>query len=143
MPEPELIKCPSCEGIDFDVRLITNLIMASATAEIESYNIRKAFVCPSCGYTIGGLEDLDMSTIYVYLIGDSLSGRRQGMNKIEAKTGIAIDPDKHAGRLAVVGYFKLADDAYVFTKSAWKRSDADPEFRLTDGQYAVQIEEMF
>jgi hypothetical protein len=82
-----------------------------------------------------------MLTINVYIVGDSVSGRRQGLFKITKKTGIEFGATAMDG-LSRHGYFQLADDgAWVFTKGAWQRAESD-NLRFADQQYVTNIEEM-
>ena len=159
-PEATPVKCPSCEKEDFEVHLISNLHLTPEEENIQStappnslieLNVRKYFTCVECNYVISSPDDLEMITIDVCIVGDSISGRRQGLNKIGC---MLVIPEKwmesSMDALAKDGYinikFKVSDHEerkfWVFTKSGWKRAENDPEFRLTEGQYAVNIMEM-
>ncbi len=165
MPDTELIKCPSCEKEDYEVHLISNLHFTPKEVSIQStapantlieLNVRKYFTCLECNYVISSPDDLEMITIDVYIVGDSISGRRQGLNKITK--GVWSIWQEKAGlemvmkQLAKDGFVRLMyeldgitpknDSPWVFTKGAWKRAENDPGFRLTEGQYAVNIKEM-
>ena len=102
-----------------------------------------------------------MITIDVYIVGDSISGRRQGLNKIAKGSDYGWD-EMAMEWLSKNGYFQLIhpgnapinyakgaaqvirgdDSPWVFTEGAWRRAEADPGFQLIAEQYAVNLKEM-
>ncbi len=134
------VQCPSCGNIEFQLRLITNLELADEV--LTEMDMKKSYSCVVCDYTIGEVDDLEMLTITVYIVGDSMSGRRQGLSRIK---DLDIDRAGVLDVLAANGCYRYNDDPkspWVFTRSAWKRFDADPAQRLADKQHGVKIEEM-
>jgi len=111
------------------------------------------FTCIECGYVITDPQDLNLLTITVYIVGDSISKRRQGLNKIaidikyRAPLLISEPYSRAMYFLHEIGYFRIGIDdeisPWIFTKAAWKKAQHDLEFRLTDKQYTVNVKEMF
>ncbi len=153
MTESELIKCPSCENLEFEAHSVGNLYLDfNEPPNVFTINLKEFCTCTQCGYRIDGVGDLKLTTIDVYIVGDSISGRRHGLNRIAKEKG--EDPladDFWDADLCTDGVsFKRTGGKglidipifWVFTKSAWKRAENDPEFRLIEGQYAVNLQDM-
>lgn len=154
MSTPELIKCPNCGTLEFEIHTIVNLTLEAGIIDngaITWRNPREVRTCIACGYTINSAEDLEMVTLNVYIIGDSISHRRHGLVNLSKKVGDRKWLDSEMDLLANPGYFKFQLPkipesghawVWVFTKSAWKRAQSDDSFRLIDKQYSVNVEEM-
>lgn len=155
----KLIECPSCGKQDFEIHHRSTLSpVPDSDVFVPTYK-STFYTCMVCGYRLDDAGDLKLTTIDVYIVGDSISGRRQGLTRIIAATGFRNPDDKFLDswkkasldRLANEGYFPLIYDSngspkegcpFVFTKGGWKRAEADPGFRLMEGQYAVNLKEM-
>ena len=162
MTEPVLILCPNCNNQEFEAHSISKLFLVHAEGAelaarlsewksepdfLRESSIRKLYTCYQCGYAIGDKDDLKMTTIDVYIVGDSISGRRHGLAKVSRGLDAKWDIAAMGMLLASDGYFGFGDKdgrpaSWVFTKSAWKRAEADHEFRLTEGQYAVNLKDL-
>lgn len=149
-PDSNIIICPNpnCGNKEFEFRLICNLRLRPDGIITED-NAHRIHSCAKCGYNISDAKDLALKTIDVYIVGDSISGRRQGLNKMYRAWPLPVDKDIMVAtmmdELARDGYSKrdsLSEGYWIFTKSAWKRAQQDPEFRLSDGQYTVNVKEM-
>lgn len=137
-----IIVCPNCGGIEFEFRLISNLKIKGES--IVEDNAHRIHTCVKCGYNISGMADLNLRIIDVYIVGDSISGRRQGLNKIAAETNISFKMLETIKTLSE-GYFnvtKAPEGPWIFTRDAWKRAKSDPNFRLAEGQYGVNVKDM-
>ncbi len=142
-----LIKCPSCENLEFEAHSMGNLNLTfQKPPGVTIINSKRFCTCTQCGYRIDGVDDLKLTTIDVYIVGDSISGRRQGLSRITMLISYGVGNDKDRADMDKQGYFEFTkpghSKAYVFTKSAWKRAENDPEFRLIEGQYAVNLQDM-
>ena len=138
------VQCPSCGNIEFQICPRANLELAGEV--ITEIDVKKVYSCIVCDYTISEVSDLELLTITVYIIGDSISGRRQGLRRVTEAIGFVVGTEGQMVLLANQGGFplELGDGtiAWVFTKSGWKRFDADPVQRLANKQHIVKIEEM-
>ncbi len=145
-----MIKCPICNGDKFEIHSVGGLEMVSGVYSMLQ-NASKYFTCVQCEYVIAQPSDIDApDEIVVYVLGNSLSKQRQGMNKI---MGEASSPAPIIGvrMLQEKGYFGISnpdgtprkDGPWIFTKESWKEYQANPKFDLGEGRYVIKIEEMF
>ncbi len=144
-----LVNCPSCDNQEFEIHERSTLSPAAPSgtgtdALIPTYKYN-FYTCMECGYRLNNVSDLEMVTIDVYIVGDSISGRRQGINRIIKDHGLQDTYnalfDTTMDTIGDLGYANHGL-GWVFTKSAWKKAENDPGFRLIAGQYAVNIKEM-
>ena len=120
----------------------------------------KYYICTQCEYVISSIADAGaLRHITVYVLGNSLSKQRQGLGGVLLEEG--GEPDKEIRTdmeqmMEKNGFFASAahgkyipgrpqDDHiyWIFTNDAWKKAQADQEFRLADGQYIVDVKEMY
>jgi len=145
-----MIKCPSCNGDKFEHHTISGLLMAGdqiTPSLLEAGS--KYYTCVECGYVVAQPSDLNLLTVTVYVLGNSLSKQRQGLHQVSDKEIIdkglmAWDTDDFAANeqaLKLFGYFDLPG-AWVFTKTAWEKHQANPDFPLADGQHSVDVKEL-
>jgi len=157
MPEPNLVSCPSCGNKEFEIHEWSTLSPVPSGDSFVPTFIQNFYICMQCGYRLDTTADLELTAIDVYIVGDSISGRRQGLNRVLAQVGRlkCMSSDEWMagtmGELAKSGYISFRHDydtktiqekSWIFTKSAWKRAEGNPEFRLTEGQYAVNLKGM-
>ncbi len=143
------IICPKCNCDKFEVHSVGGLDLASGIY-LMLQNSSKYFTCVQCEYVIARPSDINALTeIVVYVLGNSLSKQRQGLNIItEKESGV---PNPWRNLLFLDGYFAILNPdgspskngPWVFTRAAWKEYQANPEFNLGEEQYVVKIKELF
>lgn len=147
----ESVKCPNCNSDRFEARLYYTLnLHTEALKQIPKeernsieYLIlggsapQMVYICKECRYTIKSLADLNILEIKVYIVGNSISKQRQGINYLASLKKFELIPD-----LGDNGYIKLIGDSWVFTKDAWQKYQQDPSFRLSDSRYNVKIRDL-
>ncbi len=75
-----MINCPNCNGEKFEVHLVGGLEMKAEMPEMV--NVAKFFTCVECEYVIAQPSDLNLMTITIYVLGNSISKQRQGFQTI-------------------------------------------------------------
>ncbi len=78
------LKCPQCDGEEFMVIPIMTLKL-EGNEIVTNKPVKDMFSCIKCGNRVETKDDIEPVTVIVYIVGDSHSGRRQGLNKIFKK----------------------------------------------------------
>ena len=148
-----MINCPRCNGDRFEVHFVGAIRLRFDTI-VQTGCPSKYYTCVECDYVIASPSDLDLKTATVYVLGNSLSKRRQGMNKIKEETAAwylwgstekAMHMISQAGYLAFSGGggVPYTDGPWIFTKAAWEKYQADPQFPLAEGQHLTEVKELY
>jgi hypothetical protein len=139
----EPIKCPSCDSTRFEVHEIVNLMIDGVG--IKQINERKPYTCVKCNFAIENIGDLNMTTIDVYLVGNSMSGMRQGLRKVLKVIDVSLkqgDYDLASQGFHETGGLEGPEEPWIFTKLQWEKVSTGTDFRLMEGQYTVNLVDM-
>lgn len=152
----EPVKCPNCDNDRFELHvyhtlnLHTGALKQAAKEDSDSIEYltlgakepQTAYICSKCGYTIESLADLNILEIAVYVVGNSISKQRQGVNYISDKIAKLqthiIDVAKILQKIGYVQYGGF----WIFTKNAWKQYQQDPKFNLSESKYIIKIKDL-
>ena len=141
-----MIKCPSCNGEKFEHHIISGLLMAEDKIVPSALETdRKYYTCVECEYVIAQPSDLNLTTVNVYVLGESLSKQRQGLKHLLDEGLLSPAPDQiktDEQSIRLFGYFEISGN-WVFTKPAWKTYEATPDFPLAEGQHKTEVKVLY
>jgi len=128
-----MVECPQCGETNFMVIPIMTLILVGN--EIETNELKgQMFSCIKCGNRVEMKDDIEPETVTVYIVGDSHSGRRQGLNKIFKKHEFSFPLVNES--MDAMGYVNISV-AWIFTISAWKRFKDGETIPLSDKAHKI------
>ena len=139
-----MITCPSCGGEKFESHSVGDLELVS-NIYLMLHNAAKYFTCVECEYVIAQPSDLNLMTVTVYVLGNSLSKQRQGLKRMIDEGLIYPSPSQrkiNEQSIKQFGCFKTPGD-WVFTKAAWEKYQANPEFPLAEGQHKTEVKVLY
>jgi len=158
-----MITCPRCGGEKFEHHTISGLLLVGdkilpsfvglyqATLEPDA----KYYTCVECEYVITQASDLNLLTVTVCVLGNSRSKQRQGLVSLNGEQDMPFIPlkmmDLCIGAINKNGYFSHWEDEenkmhsylWVFTKAAWEKYQAEPEFPLAEGQHKTEVKVLY
>ena len=126
------LKCPQCGEEEF-VILPVGTLRVGNEIEIET-PLRNEFSCKGCGFRAETKEDFNPVTVKVWIIRNSVSGRRQDINKI-SKTE-QFDIIKVANRIEFKKYAQI-ENGWIFTSDRWKKHINGDTVKLSDRNYKL------
>ncbi len=129
-----MIKCPQCNGELFMVIPIMTLKLNGNEIVIDEPQ-KNMFSCIKCGHRVETKDDIEPTTVIIYIIGDSHSGRRQGLNRIYKEHKFSFPLANES--LDLSGYVNI-EKAWIFTKSAWKKFKGGETFPLADNAHKIE-----
>ncbi len=96
-----------------------------------------------CEHAIGEPSDLNLKKVKIYILGNSLSKQRQGLNRLREEKVLSSYSEtvfnKTVPFIDSNGY-----DSWLFTKSKWEKYQANPEFPLiNEGQYIIEERKLY
>jgi len=134
------IKCPGCGGEEFEIHKYGAMWRDGDFVSVDPN--KRFYTCTGCGYIIRSAEDLNMFTVKVYIVGNSLAKQRHGLLAFEDLAGIELDKPPAALKLAENGYLDTQSDMtgtpWIFTVNAWKEFKANPAFVLCDESHTIE-----
>ncbi|HEC61589.1 MAG TPA: hypothetical protein ENI27_04975 [bacterium] len=143
-----MINCPSCNGVKFESHHVAPLFLLDDGTIVRGAESQH-YTCVQCDYVIANPSDLNMLTVTVYVLGNSMSKQRQGLSTFG--DGLCPMPSIREKLISNPGYFIFTDTKgdpckngpWVFTKAAWEKYQADPQFPLAEGQHITEVKELY
>jgi predicted nucleic-acid-binding Zn-ribbon protein len=127
------LKCPQCGEIEFIILPVVTLRVGNEI-EIET-NLRNEVSCKKCGFRAETKEDFEPVTVKVWIVGNSNSKRRQGINKISKTED--FDTVRAANNLQFKAYAQIKG-GWIFTVDRWKKHVNGDTVALSERNYKTE-----
>lgn len=136
------IKCPGCGGEEFEIHKYGAMWREGNFISVDPH--KQFYSCINCGYIIRTAEDLNMLTVKVYIVGNSMAKHRHGLREVERIVGrtwnlsssVILAGLEEDGCLNVLP--ETPSGLWLFTVDAWKKFKTNPTFALCDESHTIE-----